>query len=103
MTHSSFAFKMVEQFQDPDDSPLLDIDSDIERSEKHWGEAPVTCDGSDDESSNQTLRDLQKEEWLKKEAEEAKPRRHWLETFFIVNLAMVLFVATISFVKGMQI
>jgi|LakMenEpi03Oct11_1017367.scaffolds.fasta_scaffold05722_1 hypothetical protein len=49
---------MVEQFQDPDDSPLLDIDSDIERSEKHWGEAPITCDGSEDEVSNQTLRDL---------------------------------------------
>ena len=102
MTHSSFAFKMVDQFQEQDDSPLLNIDSDIERSEKHWGEDPVS-DVSDEDNSDQTLKDLEQLERRKKEAEEAKPRRHWMETLFMVNLAMVLFVATIGFVKGMFI
>ena len=66
MTHSSFAFKMLDQFQEQDDYPLLNIDSDIERSEKHWGDDPVTCDGSDEDNSDQTLRDLEQFERLKK-------------------------------------
>lgn len=68
MTHSSFAFKILDQFQEQDDYPLLNIDSDIERSEKHWPDEPVTCDGSDEDISDQYLRDLEQLENLRKEA-----------------------------------
>lgn len=82
--------------------PLLNTSSDIERPSHAWGEAPLSNDEYNTESSSDSSqRHSFIVEEIRKNETNKKKSRHFFETIIMVNLAQLLYVATISFTKGM--
>lgn len=79
--------------------PLLDTTADIERPSQLWAVDPVSDYDLDDTSSIPTAQII---EYLKRSEQKPPEKRlNVLESAVLINLAMCLYTATISFAKGM--
>ncbi len=87
--------------QTGEEMPLLDTTQDIERPSQFWALAPESEYDADDNSS--TISSSQMLKYLveiEKETPKSQPL-NLLETAVLINLSMLLYIATISFGKGM--